>query len=123
MNKLLEDFKATGKYYQMWTKIRHLVDIASGHLPIAGAVQITPWLYVEIKPTIDDFTPVCDRKHQTGWQLIFINTDENNIFRFTGVRDYPYHTWIRKKDGKAKAVEKFTDAVFLYTFESGCTCD
>lgn len=112
--------KFSAEYNQMWTRIRHLVDIASGRFPVAGAIQITPWLYVEIKPTFDYLNT--ERK-QTGWQLIFINTDENNVFRFAGVSDYPYYTWIRKKDGKAKAAEKFTDAVFLYTFENERTCD
>lgn len=116
MKKLLDDFKTTGEYYQIWTKIRHLIDIASGHLPVTGAVQITPWLYVEVKPTFDYGTTV---RKQTGWQLIFVNQDENDIFCFCGVSDYPYYTWIRKKDGKAKATEKFTDAVFLYIFENG----
>lgn len=124
MKKLLEDFKTTAEYYQTWAKIRHLIDIASGRLPTTGAVQVTPWLYVEIKPTFD--YEDTERK-QTGWQLIFVNLDENGCFCFendciciNGVGNCPYYTWIRKKDGKAKAAEKFTDAVFLYTFENGC---
>lgn len=123
MEKLLDDFKGTGEYNQMLTKIRHLIDIASGHLPTTGAVQITPWLYVEIMPTFD--YGVTERK-QTGWQLIFVDPDENGCFCFendciclNGVGDCPYYTWIRKKDGKAKATEKFTDAVFLYIFKNG----
>lgn len=124
MKKLLEDFKITAEYYQTWTKIRHLIDIASGHLPTTGAVQVTPWLYVEIKPTFDYV--VTERK-QTGWQLIFVDRDENGCFCIENdciclnkVGDCPYYTWIRKKDGKTKAAEKFTDAVFIYEFKNGC---
>ena len=119
MNKLLEEFKGTGEYNQMYTRMKNLVEVASGYLPMTAAMQVTTWLYVEVRPSFDDHTKGL-RRTQTGWELLFITEGLDGVFRFHTITNSKCVEWVRKKDGKAKAAEKFTDATFLYLFENGC---
>ena len=117
-NEVLEELRGTGDYNQMRQKIKKIIEDASGYFPMTAAVKVAPWLYVEVMPT---FTGEFETE-QTGWQLIFVRCDKNGVFRFYNTKTTIYSTWVRKKDGKAKAATKFTDEVFLYLFENGSVC-
>lgn len=132
--KIANEFKGTGDYNQMWTRVRHMLDISSGVLPTTSAMRISNNLFIQIVP-IYDICSLNEKKvadtpspsvtfmatlKQTDWKLIFIPVGKDGVFRLSD-GDYARlkkrkYVDARKKDGKAKAATKFTDAIFELLF-------
>ena len=133
--ELTPEFKTTGEYIRMWIRIRHMLDISSGILPTTSAMRISNNLFIQIVPIYDicslnekkveDMSPnsltVEVTLKQTDWKLIFIPPVGKNKVFILGDGNYARSKKLkyvdaRKKDGKANAATKFTDAIFELLF-------